>query len=496
MDGCLLQHTLETWEGMVMNNGRPKRRCNVKPEVFLKESEASILADAAHLLKRLPYNYEQLCMSGRGVFLQNLWSCTGGQGRVMESTLLDYIGNEKRLDVEQAVAMVLAFVPREVGEDLAPLVSEMFVNTNMWREGGDFEVENTSTLAAARGRKMTRLRDAVSAMAEAGVSGGFFDERLLVDVLMRVRRKRAAFMACKQRLQFPKYLIAFVPEQDRDAWTESYKAGLQTAVEIEDVRILSVSKRSFARIQRWLLTLDGDLSAKSMYIREVAELEKEILYGQLRLNALKKTTDRAALAYSFMAVQRRLQLTVVSDLKWTKFLGKGEGEGVLQNRPDIVTSFERELVRHATDVQALVAIRPPKAELDSDRSASYQALLSQVDRVCTLMEQYVLQFGDGHFENLRFSKILPDGWKGRGPESVYNLLVDLLATLRKRGNDRFTIGPCHKFLAKDIMAWNNAWSDDAFAPGRVPGWVGWLKARQKLRIEDPVKSIIEPAKLN
>ena len=45
MDSCLLPHTLETWEGMVINIGRAMRWCNVKPEVFLKESKASILAD-------------------------------------------------------------------------------------------------------------------------------------------------------------------------------------------------------------------------------------------------------------------------------------------------------------------------------------------------------------------------------------------------------------------------------------------------------------------
>ena len=67
MDSCLLQHTFETWEEMVMNNRRVKRRCNVKPEVFMKESKANILEDAAHLLKRLPYNYEQLCLSEQGL---------------------------------------------------------------------------------------------------------------------------------------------------------------------------------------------------------------------------------------------------------------------------------------------------------------------------------------------------------------------------------------------------------------------------------------------
>lgn len=488
--GCQLQHTLQTWQGMVLAGGRAKSRLDEMPESFFKEGAASILADAAHLLK-VASGFESFKELKRDrVFLQNMWSCTGGQGPVTERILLDYIRNAKRLDVEQAVAMVLAFVPKEVGEALAPHVAEMFLSANMWREGEDFEVEDGNTLATARGRKMARLRDAVAPMAATErASGEYFDEKLLVGFLMRVRRERSAYMTGKQRLQFPKYLIALVPEKERDAWTESYKTGHQTPVEIEEDRIVRVSKRAFARIQRWLLTLDGDQSEKSAYIREVAELEKEILYGHVRLDALEKTTDRAALAYSFMAVQRRLQLTVVSDIGWTEFLQKGQGRGVLQNRPDIVTSFEEELARHATDVQALVAIRPPKAV---DHSTVVDELIPQVDRVCTLMEQYVLLFGDGLFENLRFSRIRKDGWKGRGPESTYNLLVDLLATLRERGKGHFTIGPCYKFLAKDIMAWNNAWLDDAFAPDKVPGWVEWLQARQKLRIQLPESMHAKP----
>jgi hypothetical protein len=476
--GCQLQHTLQTWQGMVVAGGRAKQRDDAMHDSFFKEREAGVLADAAHLLKRLPYSYGEVdALKRHRVFLQNLWSCTGGQAGVTERTLLEYIKNKKRLDVEQAVAMVLAFVPKEVGEALAPLVSNMFVDANMWREKGDFEMDE-NTLNAARLRKMTRLRDTVMAMAETGGASG--DERSLVDALMRVRRERSAFMSGTQRLKFSKYLLALVPSSDRDAWTESYKNGLQTTVEIEEDRVVTVSKRGFARMQRWLLRLDGDQTAKSAYIREVAELEKEVLFGNLRIDALKKTTDRAALAYSFMAVQRRLQLTVVSDLGWTAFLQKGQARAVLQNRPDIVTSFEDELARHASDVQALVAIRPPKAhEAPADRS---DELIPQVDRVCTLMEQYVLLFGDGLFENLRFSR---DRERGRGPESVYNQLVDLLKTLRERGKGCVTVGPCHKFLAKDIMAWNNAWGDDAFAPGKVPGWVQWLEARQKLQIRLP-----------
>ena len=29
------------------------------------------------------------------------------------------------------------------------------------------------------------------------------------------------------------------------------------------------------------------------------------------------------------------------------------------------------------------------------------------------------------------------------------------------------------------MHWNNAWEDDAFAKGKIPGWVDWLNRRRQ-----------------
>ncbi len=60
-------------------------------------------------------------------------------------------------------------------------------------------------------------------------------------------------------------------------------------------------------------------------------------------------------------------------------------------------------------------------------------------------------------------------------------LVDLLRELQKRcaaAGTPVQISKNYKFLAKDIMSWNDAWKDDAFAGGKIPGWVGWLQQRQ------------------
>ena len=67
---------------------------------------------------------------------------------------------------------------------------------------------------------------------------------------------------------------------------------------------------------------------------------------------------------------------------------------------------------------------------------------------------------------------------------MYNALCDELRDCRTRARAlgfELGIGPCHKFLAKDIMAWNEGWKDDAFAEGKVPGWVEYLA---RVRLED------------
>lgn len=40
--------------------------------------------------------------------------------------------------------------------------------------------------------------------------------------------------------------------------------------------------------------------------------------------------------------------------------------------------------------------------------------------------------------------------------------------------------PVHKLLVKDIMHWNNAWGDDAFANGKISSWEVWLRERSLL----------------
>jgi hypothetical protein len=50
-------------------------------------------------------------------------------------------------------------------------------------------------------------------------------------------------------------------------------------------------------------------------------------------------------------------------------------------------------------------------------------------------------------------------------------------------------GPVRKFLAKDIMAWNSSFSDDAFAGGRVPGWEAWLAQRREVGLLEDIQAL-------
>jgi len=102
-----------------------------------------------------------------------------------------------------------------------------------------------------------------------------------------------------------------------------------------------------------------------------------------------------------------------------------------------------------------------------------------IDETCLLMKEYVDVYGAGNTQNLTFKKGVRGG-SGRGPVDEYNLLCDVLARLRGRARDEGITdypGPTFKFLAKDIMSWNNAWADDAFANGRKAGWEDWVVKR-------------------
>ncbi|KAI8823492.1 uncharacterized protein EV422DRAFT_577033 [Fimicolochytrium jonesii] len=190
------------------------------------------------------------------------------------------------------------------------------------------------------------------------------------------------------------------------------------------------------------------------------ELQDDLMYGIGRFQELKRSSGSSAIAYRFIAC---LPETLATES--TTFLAKGETRTVLQNTPDVLTSFEWLLIRCATDTAAVdtIAVVPG---LHSG-GANEDSFVGQPRRVCEKMERYVNIFRDGDMGRLIYQNGLR-GRSGRGP--VNQLLVDLLLVVKKRAaasGVQLDIAPCHKFLAKDIMSWNDAWGDDVFANGKI-----------------------------
>jgi len=129
------------------------------------------------------------------------------------------------------------------------------------------------------------------------------------------------------------------------------------------------------------------------------------------------------IACYFFLFQKRLQRKVVSDYGWITFLGKGEGATRFQNNLSIKSGFEQVLA----DIAGLNAI--------SDGGS--RDIMENVKQMCLLMKECVDVYGQGRRENA----------KDQGLNEV--------------------LGQVHKLLAKDVMHWNNAWGDDAFADGKI-----------------------------
>lgn len=88
-----------------------------------------------------------------------------------------------------------------------------------------------------------------------------------------------------------------------------------------------VGKQDFKVISRWLGRMDGDPSDAAVLNRDVAAAERELLHD---VRAALASSDVLSVAFSFLALQRRLQLKVVSGLVGGVFLKKNEGRHVQQ----------------------------------------------------------------------------------------------------------------------------------------------------------------------
>lgn len=447
---------------MVTDNGKPLER----------SLDVSIAASRPQALE--PY-YEPEALTARQ--LLNLQCCTDPQ--VTAAEIKHYISTDKRLDMEQAAAMAVSLIPEHTSA-LLPLLHQMITSACMWREAKDFDTSSTSP-EAARAARRTAIATMLQRLQwkEAEVA----DPASLTRALMQIRRRRPK-LGNTQRLRLPEELLdsnSLLPASQRASWQESYRNRAQAIIPDADAKV--VSKSIFHQLQCHLNRMLLDPSPTACLNRDIDQLDKLVNMGAGRLEALLTTDDRLALAFSFIALQRRRQQKVVSDTAWTSFLKKGEGSSVLQNMPSTITSFEKALwdlavarVDSEVDRKALTAV----CTVPGEASCFQKDICTQVDQVCLLMERYVLVHGQGSFELLRYVEGVSGGG-GRGPVDKYNLLVDMLTSLKSRASQLgqpIDIGPCYKFLAKDIMTWNESFADDAFAPGQVPGWPNWLAQRR------------------
>ncbi|KAL8819624.1 MAG: hypothetical protein Q9191_007695 [Dirinaria sp. TL-2023a] len=275
---------------------------------------------------------------------------------------------------------------------------------------------------------------------EVSLVGSLTDWESLLPLLLRVRR-------CSPRcrcLFIPQWVFdaaGMEPPPERAVWDSRgcVRPGQEpmtgSTPKSDDIIL---NRKAFRALQRRLLRHYRSWDPAVRLGKAIADLEADIKYGaDLIRSMVLPSRDTLVAAHYFFAPQRRLQRTVVSDYGWRRFLRK-------------------------TGVSVTGAVLP------------------QIDQCCLMMEEYVSVYGDGDRNNLVFVRGSRGG-SGRGAVDVYNSLCDILRILCKAARDQGLAhpGPVHKFLAKDIMAWNHSFDDDAFANGRVPGWETWLAQRRE-----------------
>ena len=400
-----------------------------------------------------------------------------------------YILYLQRVDIEQAVAMVVRLLP-EYRADLVPLVPTIVTQSCMWLED-ELQVKDVE------GYRRDHLRFLMS-LAKVDESGSSGWEELAL-LLTRVRRKSSK-NDLSRALRLPDWLRKCVPTHPQREQSFQYPV---KAIE----NPIIVSRKNYNRLTRYLGRL-VPMQPEKVLRRDIEMLSRQLVYGEEAREAISKTEDRKAVAYTFMALQRKLQQKVVSDLH-SRFLQKGESRKFQQNTPDIPTNFENKVAEIAmadekVDWAVLKAVRPPR---ETERIESSEELYLLVDRICECFERYVWIHGRGHTEPLR---PLQGRWGGfRGPVDDWNAAVDVLVELRRRIHDAqfgivtademqedmdgFTfvegletktsaaleIPKADKFLALDIMSWNKSWGDDVFAVEKMPPpWWTWLQNRR------------------
>ncbi|OIW25658.1 hypothetical protein CONLIGDRAFT_502271 [Coniochaeta ligniaria NRRL 30616] len=422
-------------------------------------------------------------------FVANVAACRNR--KIDIHRLMTFMKNRSRLNLEQAAAAVVsAFVNdnrladaevllRELTGVLA--VSQMSESWNMAFSRNTLAKGAAEAFAHAAEKAHIWCSKAVERQGElpAEVPRNYRD---FVQLLLRVRSVRPR---TKDRcLYIPRWMFeaaGIEPAGGHAVHLNGYETKMEEEGQLLDVLrgykwpenpagddSIVLSKHMFRILQRSIFRLYHFWDPVVKLRHRVRALEDEVLYASAWIDKqLRETDDVAKVAFWFFAYQRRLQLKVVSDDRWTRFLAKGEGSLLYQNSLRLKSTFEQALAHIAG------------LELDSLTKGGVGDTLGLIDEACLLMKEYVDVYGQGRKENLVFQKGASGG-RGRGAVDEYNMLCVILRDLKSQAKEdgiEDLPGPVYKFLAKDILSWNKSWDDDAFANGKVHGWEEWVVKR-------------------
>ena len=489
-----LPSTLQTWLGMVKDNGMPKIRFRPFSSAEIRErySKLEITGTAPVWSSETAlYEFFTTCLlqgsypkftrphDGAAVarLRFNVDACRNSQLSIdfMKQTC-SFLA---RLDLEQVAALVLSAISHDESiPDKAAVLSALIkniephvlVNSCMWLDSSDMNLQPTDEMrkfrrTASLARRITSKKD-----VEIGLPSHW---SALLDALLRVRRSRPKDHS--RCLFIPEWIFdaasaPVTPEYKTWDYQGMVRAGDEPICPAREDSII-LPRKAFRALQRRILYHYRFYKPVIRLRKEIRDLENDVLFSANHFRRqILPSTDTLAIASHFVAVQRRLQRKVVSDMNWAAFLKKGESARLIQNTPHNPTAFETCLERFYLQRKASSRILPIT-----------DALLPQIDQCCLLMESYVLTHAPrGRKEELVF-RMGQRGGSGRGPVDDYNLLADILsrlkATAMNQGVEEVP-GKVRKFLAKDIMHYNNSFADDAFASDVPPGWETWLAKRR------------------
>jgi hypothetical protein len=385
---------------------------------------------------------------------------------VSKDDLKKYIRTRTRFDLEQAAAVVVsAFMKEGRVDDAVCLVKQLgtvMATSSMW-------IDPNAPLATSNGPfvspgSLARKLQHSAASREVHIPLANNFHQLLLQ-LMRIRRSKPN----DRCLHIPQWLFEETGIEAPDHFRAQFEhIGIHPVKQKDDESIM-LSRKHFRSVQRHILHLYQFWKPDIKLRKSIKKLEDKVLFaGSWIQKRVFDLDDVAMLAHYFFYFQRRLQRKVVSDLSGYVFLGKGDGMKFFQNNMTKKSTFENVLLDIAESNEEGVAV-----------AMGSEDTLSLIDETCLLMKTYVDIYGGGKTENLVFKQGVQGG-KGRGPVDEYNLLCDVLTHLKDQAKDEGHVdvpGQTKKFLAKDIMHWNNAWENDAFAGDEKAGWEDWLRKR-------------------